>query len=250
MGRLDGQVAIITGGGSGFGKGIALKYVQEGAKVLITDLNEENGQNVAKEIGCEFQKANAVSKGDWEAVLKTAVDKFGGVNIVVNNAGATYTKKPTLDVTPDDFDICVNVNMKSIYYSVNVILPYIQKQKKGGSFIQIASTAGIRPRPGLVWYNASKAACINATKAMAVEYATEQIRFNAVCPVFAGGTGMTAQFLGAEDTIENRQGYISSIPIGRMCTPSDIANACCYLASDEAAMVTGITLEVDGGRCV
>lgn len=180
---------MVTGGGSGFGAGIAKKFVDEGAKVLICDLSQENGTNVAKSLGCEFQVADVTKRSDWEAVLKKAVDAFGGLDIVINNAGASYSNKPTEDVQDKDFDLCFNVNVKSIYLSSSVLLPYFMGNNRPGCFIQIASTAGIRPRPGLTWYNASKAAVSNATKTMAVEYAPKQIRFNAVCPV-VGSTGM------------------------------------------------------------
>jgi NAD(P)-dependent dehydrogenase (short-subunit alcohol dehydrogenase family) len=189
VGRLEGKVAIVTGGGSGFGAGIATKFVQEGAKVLITDLNQENGTKVAQSLGAEFQLANAVKRSDWETVLKKVIDTFGGLDIVVNNAGATYTNKPTENVTDDEFDLCFNVNVKSVYVSSSVLLPYFLDNRRPGVFIQIASTAGIRPRPGLTWYNASKAAVINATKTMAVEYGPKNIRFNSICPV-VGSTGM------------------------------------------------------------
>jgi len=248
-GRLEGKFAIVTGGGSGFGAGIATKFVQEGAKVLICDLSEENGTKVAQSIGAEFQVANVTKRSDWEAVLKKAIDAFGGVDIIVNNAGATYSNKPTETVKDEEFDLCFNVNVKSIYLSSSVLLPYFMENNRPGCFIQIASTAAIRPRPGLTWYNASKAAVSNATKTMAVEYAPKKIRFNAVCPV-VGSTGMTHLFLGKPDTEENRKAFVSTIPLGRGSNPKDVANACCYLASDEAEFITGVNLEVDGGRCV
>ncbi|OCT52451.1 4-formylbenzenesulfonate dehydrogenase TsaC1/TsaC2 [Cladophialophora carrionii] len=249
VGRLEGKVAIVTGGGSGFGAGIATKFVQEGAKVLIADLSEENGTKVAQSLGAEYLPANVTKRSDWEALLKKAIDSFGGLDIIVNNAGTTYKNKPTEDVTDDEFDLVFNVNVKSIYLSSSVLVPYFIENNRPGSFIQIASTAGIRPRPGLTWYNASKAAVSNASKTMAVEYAPKQIRFNAVCPV-VGSTGLTHLFLGKPDTEENRKGFVSTIPLGRGSTPKDVANACCYLASDEAEFITGVNLEVDGGRCV
>jgi NAD(P)-dependent dehydrogenase (short-subunit alcohol dehydrogenase family) len=189
MGRLDGKIAVVTGGGSGFGAGIATKFIEEGAKVLICDLSHENGTKVAQSIGAEFIVANVTKREDWKAVLKKAVDAYGGLDIVVNNAGATYSNKPTELVTDDEFDLCYNVNVKSVYLSSSVLLPYFMENSRPGVFIQIASTAGIRPRPGLTWYNSSKAAVSNATKSMAVEYAPKKIRFNAVCPV-VGSTGM------------------------------------------------------------
>ncbi|KIX94128.1 uncharacterized protein Z520_10154 [Fonsecaea multimorphosa CBS 102226] len=249
VGRLEGKVALVTGGGSGFGAGIATKFTQEGAKVLICDLSEQNGTKVAHSLGCQFLGADVTKRTDWEALLKKAIDAYGGLDIVVNNAGTTYKNKPTETVTDDDFDLCFNVNVKSIYLSGSVLLPYFIEQNRPGCFINIASTAGIRPRPGLTWYNASKAAVSNATKTMAVEYAPKKIRFNAVCPV-VGSTGLTHLFIGKPDTEENRKAFVSTIPLGRGSTPKDVANACCYLASDEAEFITGVNLEVDGGRCV
>ncbi|CAK7242820.1 MAG: hypothetical protein STHCBS139747_004322 [Sporothrix thermara] len=251
MSRLEGKVAIVTGAASGFGKGIAAKFVAEGAKVVIADLSVDAGEAVAAELGASavFARGDVTKPADWEALLKVAVDKFGGLDIVVNNAGATYANKATEEVTERDFDLVFNVNVKSVYISTNVLLPYFLDNKRPGSFIQVASTAGIRPRPRLTWYNASKAAVINATKTMAVEYGPHNIRFNAVSPV-VGSTGMTHLFIGKPDTAENRAGFVSTIPLGRPSTPADIANACCYLASDEAGFITGVNIEVDGGRCV
>lgn len=188
-GRLDGKVAIVTGGASGFGKGIASKFVQEGCKVMIGDLSEESGTAVAQELGCSFKKVDVTKRNEWEALLKNTTDKLGRLDIVVNNAGATYTNKPTEDVTEAEFDLVMNVNVKSIYLSTDVIVPYFLSQEKPACFIQVASTAAIRPRPRLTWYNASKAAVVNATKTLAVEYGPRQIRFNAVSPV-VGSTGM------------------------------------------------------------
>ncbi|KAI1485923.1 3-oxoacyl-reductase [Biscogniauxia mediterranea] len=247
--RLEGKVAIVTGGASGFGRGIATKFVEEGARVIIADLSEEAGQGVAKELGCRFAKADVTKREDWERLLKEAVDALGRLDIVVNNAGATYANAATHEVTDGDFDLVMNVNVKSIYLSTSVLLPYFLGNERPGSFVQVASTAGVRPRPRLTWYNASKAAVINATKTMAVEYGPQQIRFNAVSPV-VGDTGMTHLFIGKPNTPENRRAFESVIPLGRGSTPADVAGACCYLASDEAAFVTGVNLEVDGGRCV
>ncbi|KAI2627591.1 3-oxoacyl-reductase [Hypoxylon sp. NC1633] len=247
--RLQGKVAIVTGGASGFGRGIAAKYVQEGAKVIIADLSEEAGRTAAQELGCNFAIGDVTKREDWARLLQMAVDTFGQLDIVVNNAGATYPNKPTEDVTEKDYDLVMNVNVKSIYISTNVLLPYFLEKKRPGCFIQVASTAGVRPRPKLTWYNASKAAVINATKTMAVEYGPQQIRFNAVSPVI-GSTGMTHLFIGKSNTAENRKAFESVVPLGRGSTPEDVANACCYLASDEAAFITGVNIEVDGGRCV
>ncbi len=188
-GRLDGKVAIVTGGASGFGKGIVEKFVKEGSKVIIADLSVDIGNAVAAEYKCAFAKTDVTQRADWERVLATAVETYGQLDIVVNNAGATYSNKPTEQVTDADFDLVMNVNVKSIYLSSSVIVEYFLREKRPGCFIQIASTAGIRPRPGLTWYNTSKGAAITATKSLAVEYGPKQIRFNAVSPV-VGSTAM------------------------------------------------------------
>lgn len=250
--RLEGKVAIVTGAASGFGKGIATKFIQEGGKVIVADLSAEAGQAVASELGASatFQRADVTRREDWEQLLKTATEQFGGLDVVVNNAGTTYPNKPTEQVTDKDFDVTFAVNVKSIYLSTNVLLPYFIGSGRPGAFISLASTAGVRPRPGLAWYNASKAAVINATKSMAVEYGPKQIRFNSVSPVFGSGTGLSSSFLGKPDTEENRAGFVATVPLGRGSTAADVANACCYLASDEANFITGVNLEVDGGRCV
>ena len=188
-GKLARKTAIITGAASGFGKGIAAKFVQEGAKVLIADLSEQAGRQVAQELGCSFLKADVTSREDWKALLEKAINDFGGLDVIVNNAGATYVNKETEAVTDKDFDLVMNVNVKSIYMSTSVCLPYFLDNKRPGVFIQVSSTAATRPRPRLTWYNASKAAVNNATKTMAVEYGPHQIRFNTVSPV-VGSTGM------------------------------------------------------------
>lgn len=187
--RLAGKIAIVTGGASGFGLGIATKFINEGAKVVIADLAVEGGKKAAEELNCTFQETDVTSRQAWQALLKTTLNSYNGLDIIVNNAGACYSNKPTMDVTDDEFDLCINVNLKSVFISTSVIVPYFLDNNKPGCFIQISSTAGIRPRPQLTWYNASKAAVSNATKTMAVEYGPKKIRFNAVCPVL-GSTGM------------------------------------------------------------
>ncbi|EPE09522.1 short-chain dehydrogenase reductase family [Ophiostoma piceae UAMH 11346] len=251
MSRLQGKVAIVTGAASGFGKGIAAKFIGEGARVIIADLSADAGQAAAAELGdnCAFLQGDVTKAADWQALLQLATDKFGGLDIVINNAGATYANKPTMQVTEKEFDLVFNVNVRSVYQSTEVLVPYFLDNKRPGVFIQVASTAGLRPRGGLTWYNASKAAVINGTKSMAVEFGPNNIRFNCVSPV-VGSTGMTHLFLGKADTEENRAGFVSTIPLGRPSTPADVANACCYLASEEAAFITGVNIEVDGGRCV
>lgn len=247
QGKLNSKVAIVTGGGGGFGKGIAAEFVKQGASVIIADFVEEVGQKTASELKCEFVRADVTKKEDWEKLVKFADEKFGRLDVVINNAGTTYRNKPTNEVTDEDFDKVFNVNVKSIYYSANVIVPYMQKKGNGGSFVSIASTAGIRPRPGLTWYNASKAAVINATKTMAVEFAKDKIRFNNVCPVVGLGTGLSDLFLGKP---ENEKTFVATVPLGRACLPEDVANTCAFLASDESHFLTGIDVPVDGGRCV
>lgn len=197
-GRLQGKVALVTGGASGFGRGIATKFLAEGAHVLIADLSAEAGHAVVQDLdlGSDgarllFQQGDVTKRADWEALLQVATDTWGGLDIVVNNAGGTYANKPTEQVTDADFDLCFTLNVKSIYLSTNVLLPYfLSGSGRPGVFINVASTAGVRPRPGLAWYNASKAAVINATKSMAVEYGPKQIRFNSVAPVFGSNTGL------------------------------------------------------------
>ncbi|KAI1082548.1 3-oxoacyl-reductase [Whalleya microplaca] len=247
--RLENKVAIVTGGASGFGRGIATKFVEEGARVIIADLSVEAGREASDQLGCHVANVDVTKREGWKLLLQLALDTFGQLDVVVNNAGAAYMNKATEEVTESDFDLVMNVNVKSIYQSTSVLLPYFLDKKRPGSFIQVASSAGVRPRPRLTWYNASKAAVINATKTMAVEYGPQKIRFNAVSPV-VGSTGLTHLFIGKPDTPENRKAFESLIPLGRGSTPEDVANACCYLASDEAVFITGVNLEVDGGRCV
>lgn len=246
-GRLEGKVAIVTGGGGGFGKGIAQKFLQEGAKVIIADFVEDIGQKTADELKCDFHRTHVTSKADWEALRDFCHKKYGKIDCVINNAGWTYRNKSTNEVIDEEFDKVFAVNVKAIFHSTSVLVPYLQKQGTGGSFVTTASTAGIRPRGGLTWYNASKAAVINASKSMAVEYAKDNIRFNTVCPVVGLGTGLTDSFLGKP---ENQATFMATIPLGRGSTPRDVANTCAFLVSDEADFLTGIDVPVDGGRCV
>lgn len=248
---LEGKVAIVTGGASGFGLGITEKFVKEGAKVIITDISEANGTAAEAKFEkgtVKFVKANVVSADDWKLVLDTAVKNFGGLHVVVNNAGTTYRNKPTMEVTPEEFDLVFNVNVKGIYLSFATIVPYFIKQGSGGAFIQISSTAALRPRPNLTWYNATKGAVSTASKSMAIEHGPDNIRFNCICPV-AGDTPLLGHFMGV-DTPEKRKQFIATVPLGRLSLPSDIANATAFLASDEAKFITGIDMEIDGGRCV
>ncbi|MEX3858781.1 SDR family oxidoreductase [Paraburkholderia sp. BR10923] len=251
--RLTGKTAIVTGGGSGFGEGIAKTFAREGANVVVNDLNGPAAERVASEIAISGGKAiavpgNVAHRDDWRTLREAALEDFGSVQIVVNNAGTTHRNKPVLEVTEAEFDRVYAVNVKSIYWSVQEFVPYFRGQG-GGSFINIASTAGVRPRPGLVWYNGSKGAVIVASKSLAVELGPQRIRVNCVNPVI-GETALLSEFMGVEDTPQNRQKFLAGIPLGRFSTPQDIANAALYLASDEAEFITGVCLEVDGGRCV
>ncbi|WP_432778281.1 SDR family oxidoreductase [Burkholderia gladioli pv. alliicola] len=251
--RLAGKTAIVTGGGSGFGEGIAKTYAREGANVVVNDLNGAAAERVASEIAVAGGKAIAVpgdvSRGeDWRALLAATLEDFRQVHILVNNAGTTHRNKPVLEVSEAEYDRVYAVNMKSLFWSVQTLVPYF-RQAGGGVFVNIASTAGIRPRPGLVWYNSTKGAMITASKALAVELGADRIRVNCINPVL-GETGLMTEFMGVEDTPENRQRFLATIPLGRLSTPQDIANAALYLASDEAEFITGTCLEVDGGRCI
>lgn len=247
--RLQDKVAIVTGAASGFGAGIARRFATEGAKVVVADLNETDGAAIAAELGNDatFLRADVTNSTDWAALVKAATDAFGRLDIVVNNAGYTHLNQPMLEVTEDEFDRCYAVNVKALYLSAQAALPVFRAQG-GGQFLNIASTAGVRPRPGLVWYNSSKAAAIGVTRSMAIELAPEQIRVNAINPV-AGDTPLLQRFMG-EDTPEKRAAFRASIPLGRLSTAEDIANAALYFCSDEASLVTGVCMEVDGGRCV
>ncbi len=250
--RLSGKVAIITGAGSGFGQGIAERFAAEGAKVIVNDVNAGGGEKVAADIRARggqalFVQAD-VSKGDQVAALRAATTQaFGGLDIVVNNAGVSHRNQSLLDVDEQEFDRVYAINVKSLYWTAQHMVPWF-KEHGGGVFVNIASTAGVRPRPGLVWYNGTKGAMIVTSKAMAVELAPFGIRVNVINPV-AGETPLLATFMG-EDTPEMRAKFIASIPLGRFSRPSDIANAALFLASDEAQFITGACLEVDGGRCV
>ncbi|WP_186206839.1 SDR family oxidoreductase [Burkholderia gladioli] len=251
--RLAGKTAIVTGGGSGFGEGIAKTYAREGANVVVNDLNGAAAERVASEIAVAGGKAIAVpgdvSRGeDWRALLAATLEDFRQVHILVNNAGTTHRNKPVLEVSEAEYDRVYAVNMKSLFWSVQTLVPYF-RQAGGGVFVNIASTAGIRPRPGLVWYNSTKGAMITASKTLAVELGADRIRVNCINPVL-GETGLMTEFMGVEDTPENRQRFLATIPLGRLSTPQDIANAALYLASDEAEFITGTCLEVDGGRCI
>lgn len=249
--RLDGKVAIVTGAGSGFGEGIARRFAQEGAKVVVNDINVAGGERVTREIGARatFVRADVTKAADWTMLVAAAVAFGGRLDTVVNNAGWTHRNKPFLDVTEDEFDKVYAVNVKSVWLSGIAAIPQFRKQG-GGSFVNIASTAGVRPRPGLCVYNSSKGAVINLSKGMAGELGPDGIRVNCVNPVFSDATALSADFAGGAVTEEAKKRFLATIPLGRFSTPLDIANACVYLASDEASLVSGVCLEVDGARCV
>jgi len=252
-GRLAGKTAIVTGAGSGFGQGIASRFAEEGCAVVVNDIVREAGERVAQQLRAAGGEAlfvhGDVSRGaDVAALLIATLERFGRLDIVVNNAGTTHRNQPMLDVGEAEFDRVYAVNVKSIYWTAIHIVPYF-RERGSGCFVNIASTAGIRPRPGLTWYNGSKGAVITTSKSMAAELGPDRIRVNCVNPVI-GATGLVTDFMGMPDTPENRKKFLATIPLGRYSTPRDVANACLYLASDEAEFITGACIEVDGGRCV
>jgi 3-oxoacyl-[acyl-carrier protein] reductase len=245
--RLEGKTAIVTGGGSGFGAGIARKFAAEGARVMVADIDTGAAEAVAAEIGGTAQTVDVSDGASVAAMANAAIDGFGVPDILVNNAGITHRPMPMEEVAEDLFDRVFAVNAKSVYLTARHLVGPM-KARGRGAILNVASTAGLSPRPNLNWYNASKGWMITATKTMAVELAPAGVRVNAICPV-AGETPLLASFLG-EDTPERRAAFLSTIPLGRFSTPEDMGNAACFLCSDEAAMVTGVAMEVDGGRCI
>ena len=247
--RLKGKVAIVTGAGGGFGEGIAREFVNQGAKVIVADLSGDAARRVLAELGPSAAAIEGdVSKGDdVKAMVEAAVGVFGGLDIVVNNAGTTHRNQPMLNVDEETFDRVYAVNVKSIYWMSQYAIPVLRAQGRGGSIINISSTAGIRPRPGLVWYNGTKGAVNTMTQCMALELAPDNIRVNAICPVL-GRTGLTELFMGQANDPDVQAKFMASIPLGRMSTPADIANACVWLGEDASSFITGVLLPVDGGR--
>lgn len=247
--RLTGKTAIVTGGASGFGAGIVRKFTAEGARVMIADINLSAAKDLADQMGdhalaCSVDVSNGTSVN---AMAQTAIDKWEHLDILVNNAGVTHLPTPLDEVSEEDFDRVVAVNMKSVYLTARALVPHM-KARNTGCILNIASTAGVSPRPRLNWYNASKGWMITASKTMAVELAPNGVRVNALNPV-AGETPLLKSFMG-EDTPEMRAKFLATIPLGRFSTPQDMGNAACFLCSDEASMITGTALEVDGGRCI
>lgn len=247
--RLKDKVAIVTGAASGFGEGIARAFAEEGAAVVAADVNENTGKMVAGSLPkAVFVKCDVSKSGDVRAAVDKAVSAFGGLDILVNNAGITHRRQPMLDVGEDEFDRIYAVNVKGIYLGAVHGVPALI-ERGGGVILNIASTAGVRPRPGLTWYNGTKGAAITLTRSMAVELAPEKIRVCAINPVI-GETALLESFMGAEDTPENRESFLAGIPLGRMSRPEDIAKAAVYLCSSDAEFITGVCMDVDGGRTI
>ena len=247
--RLEGKRAIVTGGASGFGAGIVRKFAREGAQVMVVDINHDGAMDMAEEIGggAFGHETNVADAAQVAETVETAERLMGGVDILVNNAGVTHLPKPMEEVTEDEFDRVFAVNCKSVYLFARALAGPM-KARGSGAILNVASTAGVSPRPNLSWYNASKGWMNTATKAMAVELAPHGLRVNALNPV-AGETPLLSSFMG-EDTPEMRAKFLSTIPLGRFSTPEDLGNAACFLCSDEASMITGVCMEVDGGRCI
>ena len=245
--RLKNKIAIVTGGGSGFGAGIVKKFIQEGAKVVVADINLENAKKVAMDTGGFAVEVDVSNSLSFKNLVDKTLEKFGKIEIMVNNAGITHLPNSMEDISEAEFDKIFAVNSKSVFFSAKYLVPKMTSIG-GGNILNVASTAGISPRPNLSWYNATKGWMISATKAMAIELASKKIRVNALAPV-AGETPLLKSFMGG-DTPEKREKFLSTIPIGRFSTPSDMGNAACFLCSEEASMITGVVLQVDGGRCI
>ena len=249
--RLKDKVALVTGAGSGFGEGISKLFAREGAAVVVADINDNGGRTVAGQIEeaggtALFVHADVTRPADVKAMVEAAVGAYGRFDILVNNAGYSHVNQPMVEVSEDDFDRTYAVNVKAIYLAAREVVPLFRKQGRG-SIVNTSSTAALRPRPGLTWYNGSKGAVNTITKSMALELAPDGIRVNAVCPVI-GATGMLETFMGQPDTPELRRKFIDTVPLGRMSRPEDIARAVLFLAADEGEFLTGVCLPVDGGR--
>jgi len=252
--RLENKVALVTGAASGFGRGIAERFAREGCSVVINDIARESGAAVAAGIRAaggvaHFAFGDVSKSNEVRGMLDAALSQFGKLDIVVNNAGWTHRNKPFVEVGEAEFDKVYAVNVKSVYLSALHVVPVFRK-RGGGCFVNIASTAGVRPRPGLTVYNSSKGAVIVMSRSMAAEFGPDRIRVNCVNPVFSPDTGLSAEFAGGALTDEAKKRFLTTIPLGRFSTPLDVANACLYLACDEAAFVSGVCIEVDGARSV
>lgn len=252
-GRLKNLVAVVTGGGSGFGESICHAFADEGARIIVADFNPAAGPRVTQALQAqgheaEFCQVDVSQSVDMARLVEAAVKRFGRIDVMVNNAGMSHPNQPMLQVTEAEFDRLYQVNVKSIYLSAVHCVPVFRRQG-GGCFINIGSTAAVRPRPGLSWYNGSKGAVVLLTKSLAVELAPEKIRANAINPAIAE-TPLLTTFMGADDTPENRARFIASIPLGRLCRPADVANAAVFFADPASEFITGTCLEVDGGRCI
>ena len=250
--RLEGKIAIVTGAASGFGAGIARRFAAEGARLVVNDLDADGVTRIAAQIaatGAEVHPCagDVANDADVARLVASAIGAYGRLDVVVNNAGTTHRNQPMLDVSEAMFDRIYQVNVKSLYLTAKHAVPHFRAQRSG-CFVTIASTAGVRPRPGLTWYNGSKGAAIVTSRSMAAELAADNIRVNVINPV-AGETGLLADFMG-EDTPQKRAQFIATIPLGRLSQPSDVATAAVFFASDEASFITGACLEVDGGRCI
>ena len=245
--RLKNKIAIVTGGGSGFGAGIVKKFIQEGAKVVVADINLENAKKVAMDTGGFAVEVDVSNSLSFKNLVDKTLEKFGKIEIMVNNAGITHLPNSMENISEAEFDKIFAVNSKSVFFSAKYLVPKMTSIG-GGNILNVASTAGISPRPNLSRYNATKGWMISATKAMAIELASKRIRVNALAPV-AGETPLLKSFMGG-DTPEKREKFLSTIPIGRFSTPDDMGNAACFLCSEEASMITGVVLQVDGGRCI
>ncbi|WP_302173408.1 glucose 1-dehydrogenase [uncultured Hydrogenophaga sp.] len=248
--RLAGKITLVTGAASGFGAGIARAYAHEGATVVLADLNEEGARSVARECGdpSVAVRCDVTRRADVDAAVQLARERFGRLDVVVNNAGWTHRNRPMLEVDEETFDRVFDINVKSIFHMTHAVVPLMRAQG-GGVILNVGSTAGIRPRPGLTWYNASKGAVNLLSKSMAVELGPDRIRVNAICPVI-GETALLEAFMGVPDTPENRAKFIATIPMGRLSRPDDVAAAAVFLASDEAAFISGVEFPVDGARTV
>lgn len=249
--RLKNKVAIITGGASGFGKGIVEKFVKEGAKVVIADINYDSAKELQNVIGDRAIAVNVdvSKKNEVDDMIEKTVKHFSEVNILVQNAAIGMKPQSLLDTSEELFDRLFAVNVKSVYLGAKAVIPVFKNQGTGGVILNTVSTAALRPRPGLTIYNSTKGALIPMTKALALEVAEYGIRVNGICPV-AGETPMLKDFLGSANPEENHKKFISTVPLGRLAEPEDVANASLYLCSEEANFITGVMLEIDGGRSI